>query len=355
MTEAPRSEPAKILIVDDQPSVRHFVSRILNHAGYTTSTASDGPEALKIVEASGAINLLVTDLIMPQMRGDELARRVREADPGVKVLYVTGHRDELFQGTTTLGEAEAFLDKPFAMHDLLEAVSMLLVGQLDRSAPEPGASGASRHATRRTVRVLIVEEVDADALQIQRELERTRFEVECERVETRAALTTALEGQTWDLIVTDRTMPRLNAMEMLRIVRERGLSVPCVLVSRTASKKTAAFAMRMGFDDFVSKDNLAALGASVARALDDAETRTARSSLSRVRLQNGQEFNVLEWAPDAAVLTGLVGLAPGGDHDCLLLAGGDATQVRIHVVRSEVAAVTAAKIMYQTVVTVLGG
>jgi hypothetical protein len=68
----------------------------------------------------------------------------------------------------------------------------------------------------------------------------------------------------------------------------------------------------------------------------------------------GQEFDVLEWAPDTAVLTGLVGLVPGEDHDCLLLAGGDATQVRIQVVRSEVATLGAATIIYQTVVTVDG-
>jgi CheY-like chemotaxis protein len=355
MTAVPRPQSAKILIVDDQPSVRHFVSRVLNNAGYATVGASDGPEALRIIETSGPVDLLVTDLVMPQMRGDELARRVRGADPAVKVLYVTAHRDQLFQETATLGESEAFLDKPFAMHDLLEAVSMLLAGPVDLGAPKRGESRAARHATRRTVRVLIVEDVEADALLIQQELERTRFEVECERVDSSEALTAALEQQTWDLIITDRTMPQLNAMEVLRIVRQGGLSVPCVLVSRTASKKTAAFAMRMGFDDFVSKENLRALGASVARALDDAETRRARSSVSRVRLQNGQEFDVLEWAPDTAILAGLVGLAPGGDHDCLLLAGGDATQVRIQVVRSEVATLTSAKIVYQTVVTVVGG
>jgi CheY-like chemotaxis protein len=355
MTAAPRPASAKILIVDDQPSVRHFVGRVLNNAGYATVSASDGPEALRMIETSGAVNLLVTDLVMPQMRGDELARRVRGADPAVKVLYVTAHRDQLFQETATLGESEAFLDKPFAMHDLLEAVSMLLVGPLDLSAPRRGESRAARHAMHRTVRVLIVESIEADALSIQRELERTRFEVECERVDTSAALTTALAQQSWDLIITDRAVPQLNAMEVLRIVRLGGLSVPCVLVSQTASKKTAAFAMRMGFDDFVSKENLRALGASVARALDDTGTRRARSNLSRVRLQNGQEFDVLEWAPDAAILTGLVGLAPGADHDCLLLAGGDATQVRIQVVRSEVTTLSPAKIIYRTVVTVVGG
>lgn len=354
MTTAQRPESATIVIVDDQPSVRSFVGRVLSDAGYTTATASNGPEALKIMEMSGTVNLLVTDLMMPEMRGDELARRVRQADPAVKVLYVTGHRDELFQ-TVTLGDHEAFLDKPFRMHDLLEAVSMLLVGQLDMRASERVENGTSKQPTRRSLRVLIVEDVDADALLIQRELERTHFEVHCERVDTRAALINALELQTWELIITDHTMPQLNAITVLKIVRDRGLNVPCVLVSGTVSKETAAAAMKIGADDFVSKEDLRGLGPSVARALDDAKTRRARSSLSRVRLQNGQEFDVSEWAPDTAVLTGLVGLAPGHDHACLLLADGDATRVRIQVVRSEVATLSAGKIVYQTVVTVVGG
>jgi CheY-like chemotaxis protein len=354
MTVAKRPESAKILVVDDQSSVRSFVGRVLSDAGYTTTTASNGPEALEIIETSGPINLLVTDLVMPEMRGDELARRVRQADPHVKVLYVTAHRDELFQHTARLGDNEAFLDKPFRMHDLLEAVSMLMVGQLGQSAPERVENGAPQQPARRSLRVLIVEDVEADALLIQRELERTRFEVHCERVDTRAALVHALELQTWDLIITDHTMPQLNAIAVLKIVRDRGLSVPCVLVSGTASKQTAGAAMKMGADDFVSKEDLRGLGPSVARAIDDVNTRRARSSLSRIRLQNGQEFDVLEWAPDTAVLTGLVGLAPGHDHACLLLAGGDATRVRIRVVRSEVATLTAGRVVYQTVVSVLG-
>jgi hypothetical protein len=144
-------------------------------------------------------------------------------------------------------------------------------------------------------------------------------------------------------------------MAVLRIVRDRGLTVPCVLVSGTASEQTAAAAMKIGADDFVSKNDLKALGPSVTRALENADTRRARASLSRVRLQNGQEFEVLKWAADSAILTGLVGLRPGDDHDCLLLSGEGARRVRIHVARSEVATLTAGTIVFQTIVNVLGG
>jgi hypothetical protein len=113
--------------------------------------------------------------------------------------------------------------------------------------------------------------------------------------------------------------------------------------------------MKIGADDFVSKRELLALGPSVTRALDDADTRRARSSMSRLRLQSGQEFDVVEWAPDAAVLTGLVGLAPCHDHECVLLASGEATRVRIRVLRSKVATIAASQIAYRTVATVLSG
>jgi CheY-like chemotaxis protein len=117
-----------VLIVDDEPSVREFVSRALSFAGYHTSVAPDGPEALAIVAEHGSFDLLVTDLRMPQMMGDELARQLRLADPMLKVLYLTGYSDELFRERPTLWSDEAFLDKPQGVDALLEAVSLLLFG-----------------------------------------------------------------------------------------------------------------------------------------------------------------------------------------------------------------------------------
>ena len=117
-----------VLIVDDEASVREFVDRALSFAGYQTTVAADGPEALAIVAEHGTFDLLVTDLRMPQMMGDELARQLRLADPFLKVLYLTGYSDELFRERPTLWSDEAFLDKPQGVDALLEAVSLLLFG-----------------------------------------------------------------------------------------------------------------------------------------------------------------------------------------------------------------------------------
>jgi two-component system cell cycle sensor histidine kinase/response regulator CckA len=121
-----------VLIVDDEEPVRKFVDRVMRDAGYTTVQAADGAEALEVASKIGPIDILVTDVMMPHMLGDELARRLREAEPSVKVLYLTGYSDRLFKEKVTLWADEAYLDKPCSMKGLRQAVSLLLFGQLER-------------------------------------------------------------------------------------------------------------------------------------------------------------------------------------------------------------------------------
>jgi two-component system, cell cycle sensor histidine kinase and response regulator CckA len=118
--------PARILIVDDDTSVREFVDQVCREAGYTTVRAIDGQDALEMAEQMGSFDLLLTDELMPRMQGHELARRLRKREPNLKVLYLTGYSDVLFQEKLVLWEHEAFLDKPSTADALLEAVSQLL-------------------------------------------------------------------------------------------------------------------------------------------------------------------------------------------------------------------------------------
>lgn len=128
------ARPETALVVDDEELVRKFVERVLREAGYQTATASDGPEALEVAAKLESCDILVTDLMMPQMTGDELARRVRCTTPGIKVLYLTGFSDRLFKEKVTLWADEAFLEKPCSMKGLLQAVSLLLFGRFKEEA-----------------------------------------------------------------------------------------------------------------------------------------------------------------------------------------------------------------------------
>jgi two-component system, cell cycle sensor histidine kinase and response regulator CckA len=137
------AKPPTILIVDDEATVLRFVERVLQDAGYQTATASGGAEAIEAAARLGSFELLVTDVMMPQMNGDELARRLRLKEPDLKILYLTGFSDRLFKEKVTLWENEAFLEKPCTLKSLKEAVSLLLSGHVDRTPGGAGAAGGA--------------------------------------------------------------------------------------------------------------------------------------------------------------------------------------------------------------------
>jgi CheY-like chemotaxis protein len=134
--------PYRVLVVDDEEPIRVFVGRVLRRLDCDIATAADGSEAIAIAAAEGPFDLLVTDMLMPGIPGDELARRLRLAHPALKILYLTGYSDRLFEQRNLLWEDEAFLDKPVTIQGLLEAVSLLLEERIPPPrAPRVKASG----------------------------------------------------------------------------------------------------------------------------------------------------------------------------------------------------------------------
>jgi two-component system cell cycle sensor histidine kinase/response regulator CckA len=129
--KAAPTHTVRVLVVDDEEPVRKFVERVLREAGYETAVAADGTEAIEASHDQKGFDILVTDLMMPQMNGDELARRLRQEEPGLKVLYLTGFSDRLFKEKSTLWEDEAFLEKPCSVKGLLQAVALLNSGRLN--------------------------------------------------------------------------------------------------------------------------------------------------------------------------------------------------------------------------------
>ena len=118
----------RVLIVDDEEPILRFAERALGKAGYETTIALGAADALAHLPAEPSFDLLVTDLVMPDMNGDELARRLCLLMSELKVLYLTGFPDQLFAERHTLRSNEAFVDKPVTATGLLEAVSILLFG-----------------------------------------------------------------------------------------------------------------------------------------------------------------------------------------------------------------------------------
>lgn len=116
-----------VLLVEDDRAVRSLARRVLNANGYTVLDAADGNEAIEISGRSvQPIKLLITDVIMPGMNGRELAEHLLEHDSGLKVLYMSGHTDDIILRHRIAEEAYNFLPKPFTTRQLLEKVNLLL-------------------------------------------------------------------------------------------------------------------------------------------------------------------------------------------------------------------------------------
>ena len=119
-----------IVFVEDDASVRGIGIRILAEQGYHVLEAASGAQALQVAaEHAGPIHLLITDLVMPQMSGTDLARRLREQRPKTRVLYTSGYAENAIAREAPFDPALAFLPKPYIAETLLFKVRSVLEGK----------------------------------------------------------------------------------------------------------------------------------------------------------------------------------------------------------------------------------
>lgn len=121
-----------VLVVDDDEMMLDVLLRILQRENFRLVTARSGADAVAtLAEVDGTLDLLITDYAMPGMHGRELADRVRQRCPAVRVLYETGFSDKLFENRAELEEGAAFLEKPFTARGLREAARLALFGTIN--------------------------------------------------------------------------------------------------------------------------------------------------------------------------------------------------------------------------------
>ena len=119
-----------VLLVEDEEAVRAFGARALAARGYTVLQAESGVEALEIVEAqAGRIDLIVSDVVMPEMDGPTMLGELRKRGVTAKVIFVSGYAEDAFQRTNIPeGEEFGFLPKPFTLKQLIETVKTSISG-----------------------------------------------------------------------------------------------------------------------------------------------------------------------------------------------------------------------------------
>ena len=135
--KAVRRASEVVLLVEDDDMVRHLVRDTLARQGYKLQDAATPLEAIKIAENfKGTIHLLITDVIMPQVSGTELALNLRQQRPDMKVLYISGYTDNAIVNAGLLQKEVAFLQKPFTPAVLVQKVQEVLECGKKRGAAE---------------------------------------------------------------------------------------------------------------------------------------------------------------------------------------------------------------------------
>jgi two-component system cell cycle response regulator CpdR len=113
----------RILLAEDDTSMREYLQRALQRVGYEVEAVGCGTEAMPLLEA-GKYDLLLTDIVMPEMDGIELAQKASALDPAIRVMFITGFAAVALQGGRTAPEAK-LLSKPFHLKDLVAEVDRL--------------------------------------------------------------------------------------------------------------------------------------------------------------------------------------------------------------------------------------
>ena len=123
----PTSGMETVLVVDDENDIRSLLCEVLANKGYSVLSATNGRDALRLVrEHAEPIDLVITDIVMPQMGGRELAEALRELQPHTKIIYMSGYADGTGDVAALLSHGRAFIEKPFTPDALLHKVRDVL-------------------------------------------------------------------------------------------------------------------------------------------------------------------------------------------------------------------------------------
>lgn len=126
------------------------------------------------------------------------------------------------------------------------------------------------------LRILIVEDSEDDTLLLLRQLRRGGYDLDHRRVDTAASMQAALEERTWDLVISDHSMPNFSSSAALELLQRNGLDLPFIIASGKIGEDVAVRAMKAGAHDYIMKDNMTRLNTAIERELREAEERRER-------------------------------------------------------------------------------
>lgn len=150
------------------------------------------------------------------------------------------------------------------------------------------------------LRILIIEDLEDDALLVLHHIKKGNFDIEYERVETADKMKRLLTEKPWDIVLSDFKMPHFNGLEALSILKETGLDIPFIVISGTIGEDVAVETMRAGAQDYIMKNNLKRLLPAIERELRQAEGRKQRKRLEAEQKRAQEQMHLLGMGLEAA-------------------------------------------------------
>jgi hypothetical protein len=223
-----------VLVVEDQADVRKYVAAALRAYGYRVIQASDAEEAMLLCERErGHVDLLLTDVVMPNQSGTELAKRLEEAFSGIRVLFMSGYADDATARHGFSAKGGSFIMKPFSPEQLAIKVGEILMAR-DRPA-----------------RILIADDEPGVRGFLRTVLESGGYTV-VEAANGKQALQEVRAGDV-DLVITDLVMPEQEGIETIRAVRRDRPGVKVIAISGAFGGEFLKVAKYMGADAVLNK------------------------------------------------------------------------------------------------------
>ncbi len=222
-----------ILLVEDEPSLRALAREVLREAGYIVFEAASGKEALQVAETfSAEPALLLTDVVMPEMSGLELAQQLGAKWPGLAVIYTSGYTDHALLERNALRQDMPFLQKPYMPDSLLEQVAAVL-------------------EKKRRPFVLIVDDEKQIRDQLRASFESLGYPV-LDASNGRQAMA-QVRIHPIKLVITDLVMPEQDGMEMIQALRRSYPDVKIIAISGACGGAYLGTANKLGADRVLQK------------------------------------------------------------------------------------------------------
>jgi DNA-binding NtrC family response regulator len=234
------SQTVKVLVVDDDKKIRTLLLDTLSALGYKTIGARDGEEALALLEKQKP-DMVISDIKMPKLNGLSLLRNIKNKDPKIPVLMITGYNFTYTKDQAIDNGADGFLAKPFRISKIEELMQSVL-----------GTGGyPGEEKPYKLKKILIVE--DDEILRNMLSETLSSLDYFPIGVEDGQMALVQLETQDFDLVISDIRMPKMDGITLLKNIKEMVSQLPVVLITGFSSTYPAQRALQEGADGYLAK------------------------------------------------------------------------------------------------------